>query len=326
VTAENANSAARQITLWNGSGVVPPGLRCAVWAIGNFDGVHLGHRALLAKAAAMADGLRCPAGLVTFEPHPRTVFRPDNPVFRLTPSPVRRRLLAELGCQAVAELAFDREFASRTADNFVDDLLLGVLDAAGIVVGDDFAYGRGRAGNAASLRSAFERLSRSVAVVAPVLDAGGEVVSSSRIREALALGDIRLANSLLGYRWRVEAEVVHGDKRGRLLGYPTANMLLAPDNRLRHGIYAVRVRIGGAWLPAIASFGRRPTFDDGAPRLESFIFDFGGDIYGQSLEVEFVDWIRAEQKFDTMAELIVQMDADSQMARNILRDLRPEFR
>lgn len=321
MTGETVTSTMRQITVWNGSGRAPARLRGAVCAIGNFDGVHLGHRALLAQAARIAASLDCQVGLVTFEPHPRTVFRPATPVFRLTPAPVRRQLLAELGCHAVAELVFDRDFAGQSADAFVENLLVGALDASGVVVGHDFAYGKGRTGNAASLSAAFDRLSRPVSVVAPVLDDGGQVVSSSRIREALMLGDVKLANRLLGYRWRVAAEVVHGDKRGRLLGYPTANMVMAADNQLRHGIYVVRIRVEGVWRPGIASFGRRPTFDDGASRLETFIFDFAGDIYGQNLEVEFADWIRGEQKFETVADLITQMDADSQIACDILRGL-----
>jgi riboflavin kinase / FMN adenylyltransferase len=305
--------------VWTGRGEVPAELRGAVYAIGNFDGVHLGHRALLAEAASIAMRLGRKIGLVTFEPHPRTVFRPDAPVFRLTPPQIRLSLLAELGCHAVAELGFDRSFANQSADDFVNKLLLDALDAAGLVIGEDFAFGRGRTGNADSLRMTFDRLGRPVSILAQVRDALGEAVSSSRIREALKSGDISLANTLLGYRWRVSAEVVHGDKRGRLLGYPTANMVLAHDNQLRHGIYAVRIGVGGHWRPAVASFGRRPTFDDGAPRLETFIFDFNGDIYGQTLEVEFVSWIRPEQKFDGMAALIEQMDRDSVTARDILR-------
>jgi riboflavin kinase / FMN adenylyltransferase len=310
-----------QITVWDGEGMAPATMRGAVCVIGNFDGVHLGHRALLAEATRLAARQGCSICLVTFEPHPRTVFRPASPVFRLTPAPARRLILAEAGCSAVAELAFNRDFANQSAESFVERLLLSALDASGVVVGDDFAYGQGRSGNAASLRAAFERVSRPVSIMAPVLDPGGQVVSSSRIRQALADGDIERANALLGYRWRVVAEVVHGDKRGRLLGYPTANMLLAADNQLRLGIYAVRVRIGGIWRPGIASFGRRPTFDDGAPRLETFIFDFAADLYGQTLEVEFAGWIRAEQKFETIDALIAQMDADSLVARNLLKGL-----
>jgi riboflavin kinase/FMN adenylyltransferase len=303
--------------LWTGSGPVPGCLRGAVCAIGNFDGVHLGHKALLAAASAEGVRLGRPAGLITFEPHPRSFFRPEAPVFRLSPAPMRRALVAGHGCEAVAELAFGAALASQSAAQFIADLLIGQLDVAGVVVGGDFACGRGRDGDVALLRRTLEASGRSVIVVPPVVDAEGVAVSSSRIRLALADGDVALANRLLGHRWRLAGEVVHGDKRGRLLGYPTANMVLPPDNRLRHGIYAVRLRIGGAWRPAVASFGRRPTFDDGAPRLESFVFDFEGDLYGQSLDVEFVGWIRPEETFPDMAALIAQMDRDSAQARRL---------
>jgi riboflavin kinase/FMN adenylyltransferase len=230
---------------------------------------------------------------------------------------LRRDLAEEHGCGAVAELPFDAAFASQSAAQFIDDLLIGQLDVAGVAVGADFAFGRGREGDVALLRRALEASGRVMLVVPPVVDAGGIAVSSSRIRNALAAGDVALANKLLGHRWRLRGEVVHGDKRGRLLGYPTANMVLSPDNQLRHGIYAVRLCIDGIWRPAVASFGRRPTFDDGAPRLESFVFDFAGDLYGQTLDVEFVGWIRPEEKFADMSALVAQMDRDSAEARRL---------
>lgn len=317
MTGQIRSEARGEIIVWTGSGTAPALLKGAVFAIGNFDGVHLGHKALIAEAARMATSLGCAAGLVTFEPHPRSVFRPEAPVFRLTPASMRRQLVAEFGCHAIAELVFDRTFLAQSADTFVADLLVGKLAAAGIVVGDDFAYGKGRTGTALTLRAAFEALSRPVSIVAPVHDASGMVVSSSRIRDALARGDIAIANAMLGHRWRIDGEVVHGDKRGRLLGYPTANMVLAPDNQLKHGIYAVRIRIDGVWRPGVASFGRRPTFDDGAPRLETFVFDFSGNLYGRHLDVEFVGWIRGEEKFASIDDLIVQMNADSVLARQL---------
>jgi riboflavin kinase/FMN adenylyltransferase len=296
---------------------VPERLRGAVCAIGNFDGLHLGHKALLGAAAEASARLGRPVGLITFEPHPRSFFRPDVPVFRLSPAGLRRDIAAEHGCEAVAELPFDAAFAGQSAGRFIDDLLIGQLDVAGVAVGADFAFGRGREGDVALLRRVLEASGRVVLVVPPVVDADGIAVSSTRIRNALAAGDVALANTLLGHRWRLRGEVVHGDKRGRLLGYPTANMVLSPDNQLRHGIYAVRLRIDGVWRPAVASFGRRPTFDDGAPRLESFVFDYAGDLYGQTLDVEFVGWIRPEEKFADMAALVAQMDRDSAEARRI---------
>ncbi|MFY8040193.1 MAG: bifunctional riboflavin kinase/FAD synthetase [Bosea sp. (in: a-proteobacteria)] len=308
---------ARTPALWTGTGAVPERLRGAVCAIGNFDGLHLGHKALLAAAAEAGARLGRPVGLITFEPHPRSFFRPDVPVFRLSPAGLRRDLAAEHGCEAVAELPFNAAFAAQSAGRFIDDLLIGQLDVAGVAVGADFAFGRGREGDVTLLRRVLEASGRVVLVVPPVVDANGIAVSSSRIRTALAAGDVALANNLLGHRWRLRGEVVHGDKRGRLLGYPTANMVLSPGNQLRHGIYAVRLRIDGIWRPAVASFGSRPTFDDGAPRLESFVFDFAGDLYGQTLDVEFVGWIRPEEKFADMAALVAQMDRDSAEARRI---------
>jgi riboflavin kinase/FMN adenylyltransferase len=309
--------------IWRGSGPAPASLAGSVVAIGNFDGVHLGHKALIAEAMALGRRAGVGAALVTFEPHPRTVFRPEHPVFRLTPPDLRAILAGECGVSAIAEMQFDRAFAAQPAMAFIEDLLIGRLGAAGVVVGSDFAFGRGREGDAALLRREFEARGRPVSVLEPVLSADGAPISSSRIRAALEAGDAALADALLGHRWRVRAEIVHGDKRGRLLGYPTANMLLSPDCRLRHGIYAVRMRLGGApegaaWLPGVASFGSRPTFDDGAPRLETFLFDFSGDLYGRTAEIEFAGWIRGEEKFADMEALMVQMDRDSAEARAIL--------
>jgi riboflavin kinase/FMN adenylyltransferase len=328
VTSELSPLAASALTAWTGEGAAPAPLRGAVVAIGNFDGVHLGHKALLVEAARLAAAQgrgtksggaeRLAVGLITFEPHPRSVFRPDQPVFRLTTPLMRRILAAENGCEAIAELPFDKPFAARSAASFIDELLLGQIDVAGVVIGGDFAFGRSREGDADMLRDRLRAAGRFVSVAAPVLDGEGGVVSSSRIRDALGQGDVARANALLGHRWRIAAEVVHGDKRGRLLGYPTANMALPPDNRLRHGIYAVRLRIDGAWRGGVASFGRRPTFDDGAPRLESHVFDYAGDLYGRTVEVEFAGWIRGELKFDSVDALIARMDADSLVARGML--------
>jgi riboflavin kinase/FMN adenylyltransferase len=317
------SNATRPPLLWRAAvadaAPAPAPIRGAVLAIGNFDGVHRGHKALLAQARALAAARAAPLAVMTFEPHPRSFFRPDEPVFRLSQPDVRADLLAEAGVAAIAELGFDAAMAQMGADAFVDSLLVDRLGVAGVVVGRDFRFGHRRAGDVALLR---ERLAPSGAVVAAVeavRDEGGEVVSSSRIRDALEKGDVAAANALLGHRWRVRAEVAHGDKRGRELGYPTANMLLPSDCRLRHGIYAVAVRIDGAWLPGAASFGRRPTFDNGAPRLETHLLDFAGDLYGRRLEVAFAGFIRGEEKFDDIAALQRQMAQDCEAARAILR-------
>ena len=304
--------------IWRGPVPVPRHLRGAVLAIGNFDGVHLGHRALLAEARAMADAVGQPMCVLTFEPHPRTFFRPALPVFRLTPAGMRASLLAGLGCEGVVELAFGAALAGLDAEAFVDDILIGQLGAGGVAVGTDFRFGRGRTGDVAMLQQRLATCGVKTVALGAVADAGGVPISSSRIRDALQLGDITDANAMLGAPWTVRGEVVHGDKRGRLLGFPTANMVLPPDNRLRHGIYAVRVRIGSTWHAGVASFGRRPTFDDGAPRLETFVFDFSGDLYGRVLEVAFAGWVRGEEKFACVEALVAQMQRDVEKARTIL--------
>jgi riboflavin kinase / FMN adenylyltransferase len=306
------------IAIWTGDGDAPAGLHGAVVAIGNFDGVHLGHKALLALARGRASRLGAPLLALTFEPHPRSVFRPETPVFRLSDRLMRRTLLAREGVTGVVELTFDASLAAMSAESFIDDLLIGALGARGVAVGEDFRFGRNRAGDAEMLRA---RLGETVDTLGAVMSADGETVSSSRIRSHLEAGDIRAANALLGHSWRLRAEVRHGDKRGRELGYPTANMVLPADNQLRHGIYAVAVEIDGVWRPGAASFGRRPTFDDGAPRLETFVFDFNGDLYGQTLDVIFSDWIRGEEKFDSISALQQQMAADCDKARSIVHDL-----
>lgn len=297
---------------------VPDVLRGAVLALGNFDGVHRGHGELARVAVAMA-GTGGKAAALTFEPHPRSVFRPDQPVFRLTPPAVKTELLGRAGLPLTFVLPFDREIAAIEAEAFVDDLLLGRLGAAGLVCGYDFHFGRGRAGSPEMLQARAGAAGIPVAVVAPYSWAG-EPVSSTLIRTALETGDVARAAEFLGRPWFVRGVIAHGDKRGRELGYPTANMHLPRDCRLRYGIYAVRMKIDGVWHDGVASFGSRPTFDDGAPRLETFVFDFAGDLYGKRVDVALVAWLRGEAKFDSLDALIVQMDADSTSARDILAE------
>jgi riboflavin kinase/FMN adenylyltransferase len=281
-------------------------------AIGNFDGVHRGHQHLL----KMAIGSGRPGAVVTFEPHPRTFFQPDKPLFRLTPEPVKLAVFARLGLAGVFLRRFDQDLAALTAEEFVD-LLTRDLQLSGVVIGHDFHFGRGREGNPARMAELCRARSLDC-LIAPAVVEGAEPVSSSAIRSALEAGDITLANRLLGYRWFVRAEVHHGEKRGRELGYPTANMRLPDDCRLRHGIYAVRASIGGRQVDGVASFGRRPTFDNGAPLLETYLFDFADDLYGQILDVEFVGWIRGEERFEGIEALIARMDRDSEEAKEIL--------
>jgi riboflavin kinase/FMN adenylyltransferase len=295
---------------------VPESLKGAVAAIGNFDGVHRGHRHLLNMALNSGQ----PAAAVTFEPHPRSFFQPDRPLFRLTPEPVKLAIFARLGLAGVFLRRFDGSLAAVSAAGFVD-LLAQDMELSGVVIGHDFHFGRGREGNPDRMMELCRERGLDC-IIAPAIVEGTEPVSSSAIRAALEAGEIATANRLLGYRWFVRAEVRHGDKRGRVLGYPTANMRLPDDCRLRHGIYAVRVSVGGRPVDGVASFGRRPTFDNGAPLLEVHLFDFAEDLYGQILDVEFIGWIRGEERFEGLEALIAQMDRDSVDAKRMLREDR----
>lgn len=301
----------------------PDALRGAVVGIGNFDGVHRGHQAVLEVVRDTARSLGRPAIAMTFEPHPRSIFQPDKPVFRLTPAHVKAVLMDKEGLDGILTLPFDRAFAARTAEDFVDSILIGKLGIAHAVTGYDFHFGKARAGTPDFLRQAGENRGFGVSIVGRLGDEGDETISSSRIRHAMAEGDIVLANALLGYRWFVEAEVIHGEKRGRELGYPTANLKLAPECTLAAGIYAVRINIDGVLHDGVASYGRRPTFDNGAPLLEVHVFDFAGDLYGKTLAVTFASYLRPEVKFDGIDALITQMDLDSAEARAALASIVP---
>ncbi len=296
-------------------GAAPPSaLAGAVVAIGNFDGVHLGHRAVIAAAKMRARALDRPAAALTFEPHPRTFFRPQEPLFRLTDERAKLRLFAGAGLDGAIVLTFDAALAEPSPDDFVDNILLHRLGIAGAAVGFDFRFGRNRAGTPDLLAAAGRRRGFTVDIVAAV-EAGGRRVSSGVIREALAAGRVAEANELLGYPWFVSGEVVPGDRRGRELGYPTANLHLEPSCGLKHGIYAVRAGVGARRHDGVASFGRRPMFDVGTVLLEVFLFDFAGDLYGQTIDIAFIDWIRPELKFDSVEELVRRMDVDSRLAR-----------
>jgi riboflavin kinase / FMN adenylyltransferase len=261
-----------------------------------------------------------PAALLTFEPHPRKFFAPDKPMFRLTPEPVKLAILGKLGLDGVFVRRFDAALAGTSPEGFVSGLLAGELGAAGVVAGHDFHFGRGRAGTPAILADLCRRQGLSCEIIAPVA-IGDEAVSSSAVRAALEGGEVRLANRLLGYRWFVEDEVLHGDKRGRELGFPTANLAPGADFNLRHGIYAVRAALpSGEVRDGVASFGRRPTFDNGAPLLEVHLLDFQGDLYGATIQVELVDWIRGEERFASPEALVAQMREDAEAARRILAE------
>lgn len=297
------------------NGAVPPQLRGAVIAIGNFDGIHLGHRQLVETSIALARRSGRPAAVLTFEPHPRKFFAPDKPMFRLTPEPVKLTILEKLGLDGAFVRRFDAQLAGTSAAGFVTGLLRDELHVAAVAVGYDFHFGRGREGTPAMLAELCRQHGMDCELV-PAVAHRGQAVSSSAIRTALAAGEVPLANALLGYRWFVEGEVRHGDKRGRELGFPTANMSLGEDCELRHGIYAVRVALGpGDVREGVASFGRRPTFDNGVPLLEAHIFDFEGELYGRRLQVEFVAWIRGEERFSSAETLVARMREDARQAR-----------
>lgn len=292
-------------------------VRGGVVALGNFDGVHLGHRAVIAAAVDMARKLKKPAFAVTFEPHPRHFFSPHTPQFWLTDETAKLRLLAKTGLDGAVIMTFDAKRAGTTAQDFINHDLIGRLDVSGISVGYDFHFGKGRSGSPSLLASEAPRLGIEVHIQ-PHIDILDRPVSSSAIRMALAEGEIDDATAMLGGPWFITGEVIHGEKRGRDLGYPTANIRLDKNCGLRHGIYAVRVGIGSKRVDGVASFGRRPTFDNGAPLLEIFLFDFKGDLYGKRLDVAFISYIRDELKFDGIEPLIRQMDDDSVKARAAL--------
>jgi riboflavin kinase / FMN adenylyltransferase len=288
-----------------------------VVAMGNFDGVHLGHRAVIEAALQMGRAHGRPALAVTFEPHPRSFFSPNTPQFRLTDEAGKLRLLAGTGLAGAVIMTFDKNRAGTTAQHFIHHDLIERLGISGIAVGYDFHFGKGRVGSPSLLVSEAPRLGIEVDVQAHI-DIAERPVSSSAIRMALAEGQIEDATAMLGGPWFVNGEVIHGEKRGRDLGYPTANIRLDKNCGLKHGIYAVRVGRGSERFNGVASFGRRPTFDNGAPLLEVFLFDFKGDLYGSRLDIAFIGFIRDELKFDGIDALIRQMDDDSARARAML--------
>jgi len=292
-------------------------LRGAVVAMGNFDGVHRGHRAVIGAALARAATLGRPAAVLTFEPHPRAFFHPGEPLFRLTSETIKLRLLAATGLDGAIVLTFDAALANLSAADFVARILVDRLAVSGAVIGFNFHFGKARAGSPAFLASEGARCGFSVDVVPPLTDLG-QPISSGPIRDALAAGRVEEAAEFLGYRWFVSGKVEHGDKRGRELGFPTANMRLDPSCRLRHGIYAVRARIDGESYDGVASFGRRPMFDTAGVLLEVFLFDFSGDLYGRTIDVAFIAWIREEQVFASVDALVQKIHEDAREARAAL--------
>jgi riboflavin kinase / FMN adenylyltransferase len=302
----------------DGGSAVPEAFRGGIVALGNFDGFHRGHQAVVGHAIARARAEGRPALVATFDPHPVRFFKPDLPPFRLTSLDQRQRLFAAAGADAMIVFRFDAELASVTAEAFVADRLIRRIGAAGVATGEDFTFGKGRGGNVEVLKRLGAEHGLSVDAVSVVTVDDGPV-SSSAIREALQAGDCESATALLTRPFAIEGVVEHGDKRGRAIGYPTANLSLGKYLRPRFGIYAVRGRLpDGRVLDGAANLGIRPTFEPAKELLEPHFFDFAGDLYGQSIEVELISFIRPERKFDSLDALTRQMELDCEEAREIL--------
>ncbi len=302
----------------DGAAAVPEALAGGIVALGNFDGFHLGHQAVVGRAVARARAEGRPALVATFDPHPRRHFQPDAPPFRLTTLHQRERLFAAAGADAMVVFAFDEALASRDAAAFTAERLVGALRVGGVVTGEDFTFGAKRSGNVDVLRALGEAAGFSVETVGPVL-LDGSPVSSSRIREALRRGAPEVAAGLLTRPFSIEGVVAHGDKVGRTIGYPTANVDMGKYLRPAYGVYAVRGRLpDGRVLDGAANLGVRPMFDPPKELLEAFFFDFDGDLYGQVVEVELVAFLRGEGKFDGLDAMVRQMDADCARARALL--------
>lgn len=295
---------------------LPGEQRGAVVAIGNFDGVHRGHRALLGHAKNIAAARGVPSGVLTFEPHPRALLRPDDPPFRITPAPVKARKLSECGVDFLFSLPFDWPFASQSAEAFINNVLKNGIAPAHIVVGSDFRFGQLRAGTPDMLKAAgFD-----VTILDMVADEGEGKYSSSRIRQLLQEGDIATANEALGWEWEIEGVVVKGDQRGRTIGYPTANVHLGDTLHPAYGVYATWAQIEGEeeWRASATNIGIRPMFELKAGQVETYIFDFDGDIYGKTLRVKPVKRLRGEAKFANLDELVAQIGRDCEAAKAIL--------
>jgi riboflavin kinase/FMN adenylyltransferase len=305
----------QRLTLASG---IPDDLRESIVALGNFDGFHLGHQAVVGRAIQRGFHERRPVIVATFDPHPVAFFKPDAPPFRLTTLDQREALFAHAGADAMLVFHFDKALAVTSAEDFVGEILAKQIGAAGVVTGDDFTFGRGRKGDVAAMRTLGEQHGITAEAVAPV--AFGDLrISSGRIREALEAGDTATATKLMSRDFTIEGIVQDGDKRGRDLGYPTANMALRDYQRPRYGIYAVRVTLDdGSEHPGVASLGVRPTFDPPQELLETHLLDYDGDLYGRKIEVALHTFIRDEKKFDDIPALVAHMKEDEAQARHLL--------
>lgn len=305
------------IEVIHGYASLPTYVHGAAIAIGNFDGVHRGHQALISLAIAKARETGRAAGVMVFEPHPREFFKPGEPHFRLTSIEQKLAVLDAAGIDFAIVIPFDAAFANLSAEEFISKVLVGALAISHAVIGYDFFFGKGRSGTPDMLWQAGERHGFGVSVIAPVAEEG-EVFSSSAIRLHLAQGDVEGAARALGRPWRVSGKVVRGAQRGRGIGFPTANVPMLKGTALAHGIYAVRARVDGKTHDAAAYLGTRPTFDDGKPVLEVYLFDFDEDLYGKAMDVDFIGFVRGDRKFDGIDALKDQMSKDCAKAKEML--------
>ena len=319
-----SHSSAKPIQLFRSLDGLPDSVQGAVLAIGNFDGVHLGHQQVIAQARAEAEKLGAPLGVMLFDPHPQQFFAPDAPPFRLTRLVTRAALLADLGVDFTLALPFDATMAACEAEDFIADILIGTLNVKAVSVGYDFCFGKGRKGNFAMLSDYGDRLGFAASATEAVLQPGSaNPYSSSAIRNLLRDGEPEQAAALMGHAFAIEAPVDKGDQRGRTIGFATANMALNDYVLPKFGVYAVRAEIldgahAGAVLNGVANLGLRPTVGTERPRLETHLFDFDGDIYDANLRVSLLHFIRPEQKFDGLEALTAQIAKDSDTAREML--------
>lgn len=297
-----------------------PEQRRSVIAIGNFDGVHEGHAFVLEEARRLAKKRNCIALALTFEPHPRRFFFPENPIPRLTPSPLKQKLLKARGMDYVVTLPFTQALSELSASSFIEDVLIQRFDARHIITGENFRFGHKGEGTPSLLRKYGADRGISVTTLPSLYDTSGHVLSSSRVRAALAKKLLTEANQILGYHWRAQERVVQGAQRGRLLGMPTANLFLETPTVLAPGIYAVCVPRAGVLHKGVASFGRRPVFDNGPLVLEVHLFDVSVNLYGEMLEILFVSYLRPEKSFESVAALTAQMRRDAEEARECLEN------
>ncbi|VAW15878.1 FMN adenylyltransferase / Riboflavin kinase [hydrothermal vent metagenome] len=304
-----------------GNEVVPVSLRGGALALGNFDGVHLGHREVLRLTMAEAKRIGGPAGVVFFDPHPRRFFQPGTPYFRLTPQPMKLKLLEELGLDVAFVLPFDEALAATTAETFMTDILKARFGASCVIAGWNFRFGNGRKGSAGLLEARGPGIGFEVRIVQPSVDSHGEPVSATRIRDLLGAGRPGDAAALLGYRWQVTGPVLAGEKRGRTLGFPTANMALEAGVDVANGSYAVRAFFNGSAYDGAAYLGTRPVFGGEQEILETHLFDFDGDLYGKDLTVELVEYLRGDMDFPSVEALTQAIAEDCRKARAALAQL-----